>query len=150
MKQAMKSGIGTFTVEAGSGLAGSASLRSGGRERLRRRTRCRDREVDRGSAGGSGIDGARPAPCGLMREHRPTGGLRRENTTLAVVATNAHLNKVQASRVAFLAHHGFVRAIEPVHTSMDGDLCIALSTGKEGGACGRAGSPPRPRPWRMR
>ena len=67
----------------------------------------------------------------LMRERPASGGLRRENTTLAVVATNARLNKVQAARVAFLAHHGFVRAIEPVHTSMDGDLCIALSIGKE-------------------
>jgi len=55
--------------------------------------------------------------------------LKPSNTTLAVVATNARLDKVQATRVAFLAQHGFVRAIEPVHTSMDGDLCIALSLG---------------------
>jgi L-aminopeptidase/D-esterase-like protein len=54
----------------------------------------------------------------------------RTNTTLAVVATNARLTKVEANRLAQFAHHGFVRAIRPVHTSMDGDLAIALSCGE--------------------
>ena len=31
--------------------------------------------------------------------------------------------------MAQMAHHGFIRAISPVHTSMDGDLAIALSCG---------------------
>ncbi len=64
-----------------------------------------------------------------MKAHGATGGLKRENTTLAVVATNARLTKVEAAKVAQMAHHGFVRAISPVHTSMDGDLAFALSCG---------------------
>jgi L-aminopeptidase/D-esterase len=51
------------------------------------------------------------------------------NTTLAVVATNAALSKVQATKVAQMAQHGLVRAISPVHTTGDGDLVIALSAG---------------------
>ncbi|MSP13721.1 MAG: peptidase S58 family protein [Chloroflexi bacterium] len=51
------------------------------------------------------------------------------NTTLAVVATNAQLTKVQASQVARMAHDGLARAIRPVHTMFDGDTVFALSLG---------------------
>lgn len=52
------------------------------------------------------------------------------NTTLAVVATNARLNKVQATKVAQMAHDGFARCIRPVHTKFDGDTIFALSCGE--------------------
>ncbi len=52
-----------------------------------------------------------------------------ENTTLAVVATDAALTKAQAQRVAVMAHDGLARAIRPVHTMFDGDTVFALSTG---------------------
>ena len=52
------------------------------------------------------------------------------NTTLAVVATTAQLNKVEANRLAQRAHDGFAHAIHPVHTMHDGDAAFALSTGK--------------------
>lgn len=51
------------------------------------------------------------------------------NTTLGVVATNATLEKVQASKVAQMAHDGYARAINPVHTPSDGDTIFALATG---------------------
>lgn len=54
------------------------------------------------------------------------------NTTLAVVATNARLDKAQAQRVAMMAHDGMARAIRPVHTPFDGDTIFALSTGRIG------------------
>jgi len=128
MQRAMKSGVGTFTVGAGAAWPGvqvSALVAVNAFGDVR--------DVDTGKL----LAGARVAPGSMelagtlrqMRKRPVTDGLKRENTTLAVVATNARLNKVQAARVAFLAHHGFVRTIEPVHTSMDGDLCIALSTG---------------------
>lgn len=53
------------------------------------------------------------------------------NTTLAVVATDAALSKVEASRVAIMAHDGFARAIRPVHTPFDGDSVFVLSTGQK-------------------
>lgn len=52
-----------------------------------------------------------------------------ENTTLAVVATDASLTKAQARRVATAAHDGMARAIKPVHTMFDGDTVFVLSTG---------------------
>ena len=52
-----------------------------------------------------------------------------ENTTLGIVATNARLAKSGANKVAQMAHDGFARAIEPVHTTLDGDVAFALSAG---------------------
>jgi L-aminopeptidase/D-esterase-like protein len=52
-----------------------------------------------------------------------------ENTTLAVVATNARLTKAQATKVAQMAHDGYARAIAPAHTPGDGDTIFALATG---------------------
>lgn len=52
-----------------------------------------------------------------------------ENTTLAVVATDAALTKAEARKVAAMAHDGMARAIKPIHTMFDGDTIFALSTG---------------------
>jgi L-aminopeptidase/D-esterase-like protein len=52
-----------------------------------------------------------------------------QNTTLAVVATDAALTKAQARKVAAMAHDGLARAIKPIHTMFDGDTIFALSTG---------------------
>jgi len=53
-----------------------------------------------------------------------------ENTTLAVVATNAALTKPQAKKIAMMAHDGMARAIRPAHTMFDGDIVYCLATGK--------------------
>ncbi|HEY3129143.1 MAG TPA: P1 family peptidase [Acidobacteriota bacterium] len=53
-----------------------------------------------------------------------------ENSTLAVVATNAALNKTAMTKIAQMAHDGYARAINPVHTPRDGDTVFALSTGR--------------------
>lgn len=55
-----------------------------------------------------------------------------ENTTIAVIATDAVLTKAAAKRLAIAAHDGFARAIWPSHTPFDGDLVFALATGKSG------------------
>ncbi|MXM68330.1 hypothetical protein GR925_34150 [Streptomyces sp. HUCO-GS316] len=51
------------------------------------------------------------------------------NTTLAVVATDAHLSKAQAQKLAGTAHDGIARAVRPVHLLHDGDTVFALATG---------------------
>jgi L-aminopeptidase/D-esterase-like protein len=51
------------------------------------------------------------------------------NTTLIVLLTNAPLTKVDVNRLAERGHDGMARAIRPVHTSFDGDLVFALSSG---------------------
>ncbi len=54
-----------------------------------------------------------------------------ENTTIALIATDAELTKQQANRLATVAHDGFARAIYPVHTPLDGDTIFAASTCKQ-------------------
>jgi L-aminopeptidase/D-esterase-like protein len=54
----------------------------------------------------------------------------RSNTTLVVVATNASLTKVEATKLAQLASLGMARTIDPVNTTFDGDLVVALSLGQ--------------------
>jgi len=59
------------------------------------------------------------------------GVATRTNTVIGVVATNAKLNKAQATKVAQMAQDGVARAIRPAHTMLDGDVLFALSTGAE-------------------
>ena len=54
-----------------------------------------------------------------------------ENTTLAVVVTDAVLTKPQAKRLAMIAQTGFARAIYPVHAPLDGDVVFAAATGEK-------------------
>ncbi len=54
----------------------------------------------------------------------------RENTTIALIATNASLTPAQAQRLAIMAQDGLARAIRPIHTPFDGDVVFALSTAK--------------------
>ena len=51
------------------------------------------------------------------------------NTTIAVVATDAVLDKSGCRRFAIMAQDGLARAIRPAHTPFDGDTVFALSTG---------------------
>jgi L-aminopeptidase/D-esterase-like protein len=52
------------------------------------------------------------------------------NTTIGVVATDAPLDKAQATRLAQTAHDGLALAVRPAHTPFDGDTIFALSTGR--------------------
>lgn len=52
------------------------------------------------------------------------------NTTLAVVVTNAGFSKAALCKIAGMAHDGFARSIQPVHTSADGDSIFAVSAGE--------------------
>ncbi len=54
-----------------------------------------------------------------------------QNTTIGIVATDAILTKVQAQKVAQMAHDGLGRAIRPAHTMFDGDTIFCLATGKK-------------------
>ena len=49
------------------------------------------------------------------------------NTTLAVVATDAILDKPECTRLAVAAHDGMARAIDPIHTYGDGDVAFTIA-----------------------
>ncbi len=59
-----------------------------------------------------------------------------QNTTIAIVATDAALSKVGALRMAEAAQDGLARAIVPAHTPFDGDLIFGVAT------AAREGEPP--------
>lgn len=52
------------------------------------------------------------------------------NTTIGVIATNAKLDKAKTNKLAEMAHNGYAKVINPIHTSLDGDTIFALSTGE--------------------
>ena len=65
----------------------------------------------------------------LLRTGTAESAKPGQNTTIGVIATNARLTKVQATKVAQMAHDGLARAIYPAHTMGDGDAIFALATG---------------------
>jgi L-aminopeptidase/D-esterase-like protein len=84
-----------------------------------------------GEYGGRGLP---PAFDPDMLRARLKGGPEAssaENTTLAVVVTDAVLTKPQARRLAMIAQTGMARAIYPVHAPLDGDVVFAAATGEK-------------------
>ena len=126
MQQAMKGGIGTYTVTLPGGVLVSALVAVNALGDIR------------DPATGTLIAGARVAAGSReladtereMKRGVPISVLSApRNTTLAVVATNARLNKVQANKLAQFASLGMARTIYPVNTMADGDVVFALSLG---------------------
>ena len=126
MPQAMKSGVGSATVSLTDSVHVAALVA----------VNCfgdvRDPESGQFIAGArrarNSMELANTEAAMKSGAHRDWGG---QNTTLAVIATNAKLSKVGATRLAQMANLGMARTIYPVNTSFDGDLCIALSLGNE-------------------
>ncbi|HLH41773.1 MAG TPA: P1 family peptidase [Bryobacteraceae bacterium] len=128
MRQAMKSGLGSRTVELNGPYKGVlvsalAVVNAVGDV-------C-------DPATGKIVAGARTAPDSMdfavsvrVMKAGIASGLSRANTTLVVVATNAQLTKVQASKLAEFGSQGVARTIRPVNTMSDGDVTIALSLGR--------------------
>ncbi len=125
MRQAMKSGTGSGLVELKDGVLVAALVVVNAFGDVR------------DPATGKLIAGARRAADSMeladteaqIKAGALRGGFERRNTTLAVVATNARLSKVGATKLAELAGLGMARTIFPVNTMFDGDVVFALSMG---------------------
>jgi L-aminopeptidase/D-esterase-like protein len=83
--------------------------------------------IPTGPVGGEGL----AAYLDLQRERRAAHEAGRA-TTLGVIVTDLALSKAQCARLATVAHDGLARAIDPVHTMVDGDVLFALATGARG------------------
>ncbi|MEA2835821.1 MAG: hypothetical protein QOD89_371 [Bradyrhizobium sp.] len=81
-----------------------------------------------GEFGGRGLPPAFTPEMLAMRLKGAAAATATENTTLAVVVTDAILTKPQARRLAMIAQTGFARAIYPVHAPLDGDVLFAAAT----------------------
>jgi L-aminopeptidase/D-esterase-like protein len=127
-KSAMKSGLGTASIHAGdTGVIVAALVAVNAVGDV---IDPADGKIVAGARTPDGkdfIDSMRKIREGYAVEMRPQSGA---NTTIGVVATNAALTKVQAAKVAQMAHDGLARTINPVHTPFDGDTIFALATGK--------------------
>ena len=123
MAHAMKGGVGSAAVELSTGLivAPLVVVNSVGD--------VVDPATGQIVAGARADDGTFADARRLLRAGLHEQGRTGEQTTLAVVATNAALTKTQATKIAQMAHDGFARAIYPVHTQVDGDTVFALATG---------------------
>jgi len=84
-------------------------------------------EVD-GEYGGRGLPASFTPDMLSMRIKGGAAAASVENTTLAIVVTDAELTKPQAKRLAMIAQTGFARAIYPVHAPLDGDVLFAAAT----------------------
>jgi L-aminopeptidase/D-esterase-like protein len=80
--------------------------------------------------GGRGLPPSFAPDMLTMRLKNGPAATAAENTTLAVVVTDAVLTKPQAKRLAIIAQTGFARAIYPVHAPLDGDVVFAAATGE--------------------
>lgn len=56
--------------------------------------------------------------------------IKPSNTTIGAVATNASFSKTELTKIAGMAHDGYARSINPVHTMFDGDTIFSLATNK--------------------
>jgi L-aminopeptidase/D-esterase-like protein len=135
--QSMKSGIGTTSMEVGSGIIVGAIVA----------VNAFGDVVD--SETGKIIAGARATKVGPVKlgsegyfantltvmqsliGRTVLGFASQSNTVIGVVATNAELDKNGANKVAQMAHDGLARTIRPAHTMLDGDTIFALSTGRK-------------------
>lgn len=137
MGQAMKAGIGSASIEIGSGvivgalvavnafgdvvdpntgqiIAGARSLHKG--------------PINIGSAGYF-ADTLRVMQSFIGRTAFQV--VSKQNTVIGVVATNAKLNKEEANKVAQMAHDGLALAIRPAHTMLDGDTIFSMATNQK-------------------
>jgi L-aminopeptidase/D-esterase-like protein len=81
-------------------------------------------------AGARSASGRWKAADDPLRSFARTAQVDQTNTTLVVIMTDAKLSKIEATLVSERAHDGMARAIRPCHTSFDGDIAFALSSGE--------------------
>ncbi|MBR4428880.1 MAG: P1 family peptidase [Clostridia bacterium] len=124
MDYCMKSGIGSYAVQIGELKIGAAVVVNALGDVF-------DWKTGRQIAGLLTEDrlGLRSTSDQMKTSIRAVDNKFTGNTTLAVVITNAAFDKAQLCKIAGMAHDGYARSINPVHTSADGDSIFAVSVG---------------------
>jgi len=118
-ERAMKGGVGAHVERAGSLAVGALAVVNALGD-----VRDGDGRIIAGARadGGGFVDLARAMAQGIAAGPRAPVG----NTTLAVVATNAALSRLELAQVARAAEAAYARRITPVGTSFDGDVIFAV------------------------
>lgn len=124
IQRAMKGGLGTWSVKGPSGVVvGSLVVVNAFGDVI-------DWRTGEQLAGPLGEDGKPKRTSELLKKGFTKGrfGLF-ENTTLAVLATNVALTKVEATKMAQMASMALAKVISPFGTPFDGDVVFAASLG---------------------
>ena len=137
MKQAMKSGIGSASMDIGGGVIVSALVAVNAFGDV---VEPSTRQIIAGArpmqAGPITIGGKNQFADTLEVMKSFTGrtimnfASAASNTVIGIIATNADLNKEEANKLAQMSHNGLALSIRPAHTMFDGDTIFALATGK--------------------
>jgi len=129
---AMKGGLGTSSIRDGDLVVGALAAVNAYGEILDEKGEVLAGSRTVAGAGRAELgwqgSGAKPDPPPPQAPPQPT--LPGTNTTIAVVATNAGLNKERAHLLALAAHEGIAEVIRPAHTIFDGDTVFSLATGE--------------------
>ena len=132
MRQAMKSGMGSASINLGGGLVVGAIIATNAYGDVI------DPQTGEIIAGARAIDKSAGSPfLDTLETMKSLLGKTvlhfssQHNTVIGVVATNAKLTKEEVNKVAQMAHNGLARTIRPAHTMFDGDTLFALATGKK-------------------
>lgn len=137
MKGAMKSGLGTSCVDAGGGVLVGALVAVNAfgdvidPDTGRIIAGARSTQLGPLHLGAQGYFANTLETMRTFTGRTVMGFASKSNTVIGVVATNAQLDKAEATKVAQMAHDGLAHAIRPAHTMLDGDTIFALSTGNK-------------------
>lgn len=126
----LKGGVGSAsaTTPAGHGLAALAVVNAVGSTVIGGGPHfwAGGYEID-GEFGGLGWPSQMPGEAGMLRWK----GGPQPGTTIAIIATDAVLDKPQATRLAIAANDGLARALSLTHAPFDGDTIFAAATGRK-------------------
>ena len=124
MDTCMKSGIGSYAIQLGELKLGAVVV-------VNALGDVYDWKTGRQIAGmlNEARDGLRSSAEYMLKSYAVVDNKFTGNTTLCVVFTNARFEKAQLCKIAGMAHDGYARSINPVHTSADGDSIYAASIG---------------------
>ena len=127
----MKGGLGTASLRLGEVVIGALAVVNAAGDIL-------DWRTGKTLAGARRADGKGFARLTETLKQRlavlpPHASLRLDDeplhsTTLVVLATNVRFDKPQLTKIAMMANCGAARAIDPYHTTGDGDQLYAIST----------------------
>jgi len=117
MKYAMKSGIGTWSMDLNGLIIGALVAVNAVGDVIDPKTG----EKIAGMRSGSTLE--------WMKKNQARSAIK-SNTVIGVIATNAKLTKAEATKVAQMAQDGLAQSIRPAHTMYDGDTIFALATGE--------------------
>ena len=127
LKMAMKSGIGTTSVNIGGGgkVAAIVAVNAFGDV-----VDPETSEIIAGARGLKGFADTLKVMKSFVGRKMMSFASAADNTIIGVVATNVKLNKEQINKVAQMAHNGLARTIRPAFSMFDGDTVFALSAGE--------------------